>query len=141
MSMTVTLAYPPSTNRLVRMANGIAYTPKPVRDWTKDAVARLRAAGANLLTGSVQVAVELHPKATKVGKPYRRRVDLDNALKAALGGIAGLNARPVPRGRRELMGLPRCLKLPNTAVTTTNAGCALPASGGASARADTAKWP
>ena len=90
MSLTVTLAYPPSTNRLVRMANGIAYKPKAVRDWTKDAVARLRAAGAKLLTGSVQVAVELHPKATKVGKPYRRRVDLDNALKAALDACQGL---------------------------------------------------
>ncbi len=100
MSLTVTLAYPPSTNRLTRLANGIAYKPKLVRDWTNDAVARLRAAGAKLLPGDVAVAVQLHPKATKIGKPYRKRVDLDNAIKAALDACQGLvfdNDRQVVR--------------------------------------------
>ena len=90
MSLTVILAYPPSTNRLLRMANGIAYKPKPVRDWTKDAVQRLRAAGANLVDGEVAVQVLLHPKATKKGVAFRRRIDLDNAIKATLDACQGV---------------------------------------------------
>ena len=90
MSLTVILAYPPSTNRLVRLAHGIAYKPKPVRDWTKDAVQRLRAAGAKLADGAVAVDVLLHPKATKHGRPFKRRIDLDNAIKAALDACQGV---------------------------------------------------
>ena len=89
-SLTVTLAYPPSTNRLVRMANGIAYTPKAVKDWTRDAGLRLRAAGARLMQGAVTVQVLLHPKATKAGVPFRRRIDLDNAIKATLDACQGI---------------------------------------------------
>lgn len=90
MSLTVTLAYPPSTNRLVRLAHGIAYKPKQVRDWTKDAVQRLRAAGAKLTDGAVAVDVLLHPKATKHGRPFKRRIDLDNAIKATLDACQGV---------------------------------------------------
>jgi len=90
MSLTVILAYPPSTNRLVRLAHGIAYKPKPVRDWTKDAVQRLRAAGAKLADGAVAVDVLLHPKATKHGRPFKRRIDLDNAIKATLDACQGV---------------------------------------------------
>ena len=88
--LTVSLAYPPSTNRLVRMANGIAYTPKAVKNWTKDAGLRLRAAGARMMEGKVAVTVLLHPKATKAGVPFKRRLDLDNAIKAALDACQGI---------------------------------------------------
>ena len=90
MSLTVTLAYPPSTNRLVRMANGIAYKPKAVREWTKDAAYRLRVAGASILDGPVAVGVLLHPKQTKRGAPHKRRIDLDNAIKATLDACQGV---------------------------------------------------
>lgn len=90
MTLSVTLAYPPSTNRLVRVGKGGAYKPKEVIAWTKDAVARLVAAGAKLLVGDVAVAVALHPKATKQGLAYARRIDLDNAIKGALDACQGV---------------------------------------------------
>lgn len=105
MSLTVSLAYPPSTNRLVRMANGIAYTPKKVRDWTQEAGARLRLAGATLMDEDVAVRVLLHPKATKAGVAFRRRIDLDNALKATLDacqGVAFVNDSQVVRLSAEI---------------------------------------
>lgn len=90
MPLVVTLAYPPSTNRLVRLANGIAYKPKVVRDWTRDAAYRLRVAGAAILEGPVSVGVLLHPKQTRKGTPPKRRIDLDNAIKAALDACQGV---------------------------------------------------
>ena len=84
------LAYPPSTNRLVRLAKGIAYKPKVVRDWTQDAAYRLMVAGATILDGPVAVGVLLHPRQTKQGSPHKRRIDLDNAIKAALDACQGV---------------------------------------------------
>ena len=100
MTISVTLAYPPSTNRLTRMANGIAYKPSEVKAWCKEAAWRLQAAGAKPLVGDVAVAVALHPKATKKGVAYARRIDLDNAIKAALDACQGVvfdNDRQVVR--------------------------------------------
>lgn len=90
MPLVVTLSYPPSTNRLVRLANGIAYKPRAVREWTQEAAYRLRVAGAAILDGPVAVGVLLHPKQTKRGAPQKRRIDLDNALKAALDACQGV---------------------------------------------------
>jgi Holliday junction resolvase RusA-like endonuclease len=58
--------------------------------WTEDAVKRLKAVGAKVIVGPVAVAIALHPKSTKNGQPYARRIDLDNAIKGALDACQGL---------------------------------------------------
>ena len=74
----------------MRLGNGIAYKPRAVREWTQDAAYRLRVAGAAILDGPVAVGVLLHPKQTKRGSPHKRRIDLDNAIKAALDACQGI---------------------------------------------------
>ena len=86
----VLLGYPPSANRLVRLGRGVPYKSKAVTAWTKDAVARLRAVRPKVLEGPVAIAIALHPKATKTGEPYARRIDLDNAIKGVLDACQGL---------------------------------------------------
>ena len=77
MTFSISLPFPPSTNRLWRVVNGRAILSKAYREW-------IAAAGVELVTqrpkkheGPVAVGIEL-------GMPDRRRRDIDNCGKACL---------------------------------------------------------
>lgn len=85
---TIHLPYPPSTNRLWRVVNGRPVLSKEGRGWKSEAYWAVKKAGLrDPISGDVAVVVTLHPKRTKGGKASRRRIDLDNALKAVLDAL------------------------------------------------------
>lgn len=72
------LPYPPSVNRLWRFAGSRMYRTKVYRDWAEDAQ-RHAAAQKPIPTITGPVSLDL-----AVGRPDRRRRDLDNVNKAVL---------------------------------------------------------
>lgn len=89
--VTIKLGYPPSVNRVWRHGkNGVVYQPASVKAWKRNAALCAQAAGVELLSSAVRLVVTLHPKRTKAGEAYKRRLDLDNALKAALDALNGI---------------------------------------------------
>ena len=97
---TLSLPYPPSTNRLTRYGNGKAYASPQAQAWKQQAAWVAKAAGVRVTALPVAVAILLHPKANKDGSASKRRIDLDNAIKAtldALNGVAWLDDRQVIR--------------------------------------------
>lgn len=102
---TLTLPYPPSANRIWRTAKGYQYTPKEVMHWKQTAWTIAHKAGVTQSTGDVHVEIKLHPRLTKKGTAAKRRIDLDNAIKAtldALNGIAWRDDKQVVRIVAEL---------------------------------------
>jgi crossover junction endodeoxyribonuclease RusA len=87
---TILLAYPPSTNRAWRMANGRMIQPAAVKAWKHAAQWTARAAGMPQLAGAVRIVATLHPRMTKDGKASKRRLDLDNSIKMALDALNGV---------------------------------------------------
>lgn len=84
------LPYPPSTNRVWRMAAGRMVQPESVKHWKRSAGWAARAAGVQPLTGQVAVSIILHPRLTTTGRTSAARLDLDNVLKATLDALIGV---------------------------------------------------
>lgn len=84
------LPYPPSTNRLTRIGNGRVHASPQARAWKQSAAWLAKQAGMVMLDGEVHVAIRLHPRATKAGAASKTRVDIDNAIKAALDALNGI---------------------------------------------------
>ena len=89
---TVTLPYPPSTNRMIRHFNGRAVKSAEARGYQRNAAMLAAMLGCcDALSGAVEVCIRLHPK-----KPQRasrvpcRSIDLDNAAKIALDALNGV---------------------------------------------------
>jgi crossover junction endodeoxyribonuclease RusA len=74
-AVTLTIPYPPSTNRYYRNVAGRTLISREGRVYRDTVVAILRAARIKPRTGPLAVHVELYP-------PDRRKRDVDNALKA-----------------------------------------------------------
>lgn len=89
MTRTLTLAYPPSTNRLTRTGNGRAYANPEAKRWKADAHWLARSLGFTRLDGPVAVSLQLHPKTPRAGAASKTRIDLDNAIKATLDAMNG----------------------------------------------------
>ena len=96
----LSLPYPPSTNRLTRHGNGRAYASPQAAAWKRQAAWLAKAAGVRVTALPVAVSVLLHPKANKDGSASKTRIDIDNAIKAALdalNGVAWLDDKQVIR--------------------------------------------
>lgn len=87
---TLTLPYPPSTNRLWRHQAGRVMASPEAKAWKHQAAWIARAAGLTPIAGPVAMDVTLHPKLTSKGRASRARIDLDNALKAGLDALQGI---------------------------------------------------
>jgi crossover junction endodeoxyribonuclease RusA len=75
--MTIDLLYPPSVNRLWRYGRGRAYKSKVYKDWLIEGELTLRQ--LTLECFECPVSVEM-----AVGRPDKRRRDLDNIVKPCL---------------------------------------------------------
>jgi len=75
--MTIDLLYPPSVNRLWRYGRGRAFKTKAYNDWLEAGEARLLAFNLQSFDGPVSVEMA-------VGRPDKRRRDLDNIVKPCL---------------------------------------------------------
>jgi crossover junction endodeoxyribonuclease RusA len=75
--MTIDLLYPPSVNRLWRYGRGRAFKSKVYRDWLEAGEDILRRADLQKFDGPVSVEMA-------VGRPDKRRRDLDNIVKPCL---------------------------------------------------------
>ena len=98
--MIVRLPYPPSTNRMWRIYNGRSVLSAEGAAFKRAAAWAAKAAGAQVLTGPVQVSMKLHPRTTAKGTASGTVLDLDNALKCpldALQGVAYENDKQVKR--------------------------------------------
>ena len=97
--MILQLPSPPSTNRLWRTTRtGRMYQAPEVSKWKSNAAWTATMAGVSVTDAPVAVSIVLQPSLTKRGKEMRRRIDLDNAIKAvldALNGIAYVDDRQV----------------------------------------------
>ncbi len=77
-SVSLSLPWPPSTNRIWRNFGGRQVIAKPVRMWREKALAEaLRQGPAGFGDAKVGVELRLHP-------PTRRALDIDNRAKAVL---------------------------------------------------------
>ena len=88
--MRLSLAYPPSTNRLWRHQRGRMVVSAEAQAWKQAAVWQARAVGCPLLAGPVTVAMILHPRLTKTGKASQIRLDVDGPIKIALDALQGV---------------------------------------------------
>ena len=77
MTSSISLPFPPSTNRLWRVVRGRAICSKSYRDWIATAGAELMGQRPKKHEGAVSVSIELGP-------PDGRKRDLDNLAKATL---------------------------------------------------------
>lgn len=87
----LTLPYPPSANRLWRIAAGRLVPTPHLTAWKSTCAALATMAGIRKRSGALQAELILHPRATRTGRASQIRLDLDNAIKAtfdALNGIA-----------------------------------------------------
>lgn len=87
---SIKLAYPPSTNRLTRTGNGRAYASPKATAWKKQSAIIARASGARPSSLPMEVAIRLHPRVIKGGAASKTRIDIDNAIKAALDALNGV---------------------------------------------------
>ncbi|AUW32596.1 RusA family crossover junction endodeoxyribonuclease [Acidithiobacillus caldus] len=100
---SITLPYPPSTNRIWRTAGGKTYLPAKVADYKRRAawVAKMAMRDRPPLTGPVAVRIVLHPVLPKDAEKRRqiwgdywhlelRCIDLANAEKAAVDALQGV---------------------------------------------------
>lgn len=95
MSLTVTLPYPPSANRLWVIARNRIILSAAGKAWERSVhVAMLDAIVISdweeLSELPIAVTITLHPKATKKGVASRTRIDLDNCIKPTLDAANGL---------------------------------------------------
>lgn len=88
--MRLSLAYPPSTNRLWRHQRGRMVVSAEAQAWKQAAAWQARAVGCPLLAGPVTVAMILHPRLTKAGKASQIRLDVDGPIKIALDALQGV---------------------------------------------------
>jgi len=88
--MRLSLAYPPSTNRLWRHQRGRMVVSAEAQAWKQAAVWQARAVGCPLLAGPVTVDMILHPRLTKAGKASQIRLDVDGPIKIALDALQGV---------------------------------------------------
>jgi crossover junction endodeoxyribonuclease RusA len=77
MTSSISLPFPPSTNRLWRVVDGRAILSKSYRDWIAAAGVELMAQRPKKHQGPVAVNI-------RVGMPDGRKRDLDNLQKACL---------------------------------------------------------
>jgi Holliday junction resolvase RusA-like endonuclease len=83
--ITLELPWPPSLNHYYKHVGNKVLISKEGRQYREVVVNRIKAAGIKMITGRVEVAIQLYP-------PDRRRRDADNSLKCLLdaftaGGI------------------------------------------------------
>lgn len=88
--MIAVLDYPPSANRLWRSVNGRQYVSPETKTWKRAAAWKAKQLGVRMVDTPVRVRVTLHPRLTKQGKASAVRIDLDNAIKAALDAFNGI---------------------------------------------------
>ena len=89
--MILQLPTPPSTNRLWRTTkHGRTYQPAEVVAWKRTAAWTAKSIGIEPITGPVGVRIALLPRMTVRGKATKRRIDLDNAIKAVLDALNGV---------------------------------------------------
>lgn len=107
--MTLTLPYPPGSNRLWRSVRGRTVLSAEAIAWKQTAAWHARAVGCPLLAGNVAVALVLHPRLTKTGRASQTRLDVDGGIKITLDALQGLayaNDKQVTRLSAQI-GLPR----------------------------------
>ena len=107
--MTLTLPYPPGSNRLWRSVRGRTILSAEAIAWKQTAAWQARAVGCPPLAGNVAVQMILHPRLTKAGKASRTRLDVDGGIKITLDALQGLayaNDKQVTRLSAQI-GLPR----------------------------------
>lgn len=88
--MRLSLAYPPSTNRLWRNVRGRTVLSAEAIAWKHAAAWQARAHGCPQLAGPVAVEVILHPRLTKTGQASQIRLDVDGPIKIALDALQGV---------------------------------------------------
>lgn len=88
--LTLSLPYPPSTNRLWRHERGGHRLSAEAIAWKRQAQWIAQAAGCGLLVGNVEVALVLHPRLTKTGKASQTRIDVDAPVKISLDSLQGI---------------------------------------------------
>jgi crossover junction endodeoxyribonuclease RusA len=97
---SLSLPYPPSTNRLIRIGSGRAYQSPEARYWKIKAAWKAKQEGATISDKPMSLTIMLHPRAKKDGSPSKSRIDIDNSIKAvcdALNGVAWHDDRQVVR--------------------------------------------
>lgn len=87
--MIIHLPYPPSTNRLWRIAGNRLHPSMESIKFKRAVKTAAIDASAVCLSGDIAVAVTLHPRLTKSGGASMVRIDLDNAIKCAFDGGNG----------------------------------------------------
>lgn len=87
----ISLPYPPSANRLWAFVRGRPIKTAIAKHWQQQTALTARCAGVRPIASEpVAVDITLHPKETKAGVASKARIDLDNAIKAALDGLNGV---------------------------------------------------
>lgn len=107
--LTLSLPYPPGSNRLWRHERGGHRLSAEAIAWKRQAQWIAQAAGCGLLAGNVAVQMILHPRLTKAGKASRTRLDVDGGIKITLDALQGLayaNDKQVTRLSAQI-GLPK----------------------------------
>lgn len=96
---TLTLPYPPSTNRIWRRAGNRTIKSDAAKKYQREAAIKALISGVTRFSGPIRLDVTLHPK-----KPLRkpknavRCIDLSNAIKCAedsLNGVAWEDDRQI----------------------------------------------
>lgn len=85
--LTLSLPYPPGSNRLWRHERGITRLSAEAIAWKRQAQWIAQAAGCGLLAGHVEVALVLHPRLTKAGTASQTRIDVDAPIKISLDAL------------------------------------------------------
>lgn len=88
--LTLSLPYPPGSNRLWRHERGGHRLSAEAIAWKRQAQWIAQAAGCRLLVGNVAVTLVLHPRLTKAGKASQTRIDVDAPIKLGLDSLQGI---------------------------------------------------
>jgi crossover junction endodeoxyribonuclease RusA len=86
----ILLPYPPSNNTYYRHFKGRTVLSAKGREFKRVTSAIYIMHGLPVLSGSVHVKIELHPRTTATGAASKVRLDLDNCLKSICDGLQGV---------------------------------------------------
>lgn len=96
---TLTLPYPPSTNRIWRRAGNRTIKSDAAKKYQRDAAMKALISGVTRVSGPIRLDVTLHPKKPlRASKNDVRCIDLSNSVKCAedaLNGVAWIDDKQI----------------------------------------------